>query len=251
MIAAAAWLAVPTPVRAADEAAEPAAATASAPAADQAAGPVAQPAAPAASELGQPVEEIGAAAEASHEGGHGDHDPYDLSHADAGPMMTNPIEWRYDMTLASFAVFVCLLLLLGKFAWGSIQEGLDRRERTIAARIEAAQKSAEDAAEQLRLYQAKLAAAGQEAQELLAKARRDGEASAEAIRRAAQDAAAADRDRALADIEAAKNVAVMQIGQRAAEMAVMLAGRIVRRELSPQDHSALIAEALEKLPSQN
>jgi F-type H+-transporting ATPase subunit b len=155
------------------------------------------------------------------------------------------------MTLASFVVFVLLLLLLGRFAWGSIQEGLDRREKAIAARIESAQQSADDAAEQLRLYQAKLAAATHEAQELLARARRDGEASADAIRRAAQDEAARERDRAIADIRAAKNLAVTEIGRHAADLAVKLAGRIVRRELSPQDHTAMIAEALEKLPSQN
>jgi F-type H+-transporting ATPase subunit b len=166
-------------------------------------------------------------------------------------MMTNPIEWRYDMTLASFAVFVSLLLLLGRFAWGSIQEGLDRREKAIAARIESARQSADDAAEQLRLYQQKLAAATHEAQELLTKARRDGEASADAIRRAAQDAAARERDRAIADIQAAKNVAVTEIAQRAADMAVSLAGRIVRRELREQDHTLMITEALEKFPSQN
>ena len=45
--------------------------------------------------------------------------------------------------------------------------------------------------------------------------------------------------------------AVAEIGRQGADLAVKLAGRIVRRELSPQDHSALIAEALEKFPSQN
>jgi F-type H+-transporting ATPase subunit b len=237
MVAVAAWFAAGVQARAADEPDQPAVAPSSSAAGSSAAGqhPIAAEADP----------------QAAHGGGHGDHDPYDLSHANAGPMMTNPIEWRYDMTLASFVVFVLLLLLLGRFAWGSIQEGLDRREKAIAARIESAQQSADDAAEQLRLYQAKLAAATHEAQELLARARRDGEASADAIRRAAQDEAARERDRAIADIRAAKNLAVTEIGRHAADLAVKLAGRIVRRELSPQDHTAMIAEALEKLPSQN
>ncbi len=246
MIAVAAWFAAGVQARAADEPDQPAADAASHPA--EAA---LRPPPRASSETGQHPIAAEAEPKAAHGGGNGDHDPYDLSHADAGPMMTNPIEWRYDLSLASFAVFVLLLLLLGRFAWGSIQEGLDRREKAIAARIDSAQRSAEEAAEQLRLYQAKLAAASQEAQELLTKARRDGEASADAIRRAAQDAAARERDRAIADIQAAKNVAVTEIAQRAADMAVSLAGRIVRRELREQDHTAMIAEALEKFPSQN
>jgi F-type H+-transporting ATPase subunit b len=187
----------------------------------------------------------------SHAAGDGHQDPYDLSHANAGPKLEDPTEWRYDMALCTLAVFLLLLGLLAKVAWKPIQMGLHRREQSILERIEDAKRSADEAAEQLRLYQAKLAAAGQEAQELLTKARREGEASADAIRRAAQDAAARERDRAIADIQAAKNVAVTEIAQRAADMAVLLAGRIVRRELREQDHKAMIVEALEKFPSQN
>jgi F-type H+-transporting ATPase subunit b len=187
----------------------------------------------------------------THAAGPGHHNPYDLSHANPGDKLEDPTEWRFDMALCTLAVFILLLGLLAKFAWGPILMGLNRREQAIIARIEAAKASADEAAAQLAEYRAKLAAAGQEAQELLAKARRDGEASADAIRRAAQDAAARERDRAIADIQAAKNAAVAEIGRHGADLAVKLAGRIVRRELSPQDHSALIAEALEKFPSRN
>ncbi len=187
----------------------------------------------------------------AHAAGGGHHDPYDLSHANAGPKLDDPTEWRFDMALCTLAVFILLLGLLAKFAWGPILMGLHRREQAILSRIEEAKSSADEAAAQLAEYRAKLAAAGQEAQELLTRARRDGEASADAIRRAAQDAAARERDRAIADIQAAKNVAVAEIGRHAADLAVTLAGRIVRRELSPQDHTAMIAEALEKFPSQN
>jgi len=197
-----------------------------------------------------PAVEAGAEVDA-HAAGHGQHDPYDLSHANAGPKLEDPTEWRFDMALCTLAVFLLLLGLLAKVAWTPIQTGLERREQSILNRIEDAKRSAEEAAEQLRQYQAKLASAGQDAQELLAKGRREGEAAADAIRREAQESAARERDRAIADIQAAKNAAVTEIAQRAADMAVLLAGRIVRRELNEQDHTAMIAEALEKFPSQN
>ena len=201
-------------------------------------------------EAAEPAHDAATGAEA-HAGAQGHQDPYDLSHANAGPKLEDPTEWRFDMALCTLIVFVLLLGLLAKFAWKPIQTGLHRRERSIIDRIEDAKRSADEAAAQLAEYRAKLAAAGQEAQELLTKARREGEASADAIRRAAQDTAARERDRAIADIQAAKNVAVTEIAGRAADMAVLLAGRIVRRELREQDHTAMIAEALEKFPSQN
>ncbi len=197
------------------------------------------------------AEQHAAAGAASEAGGHGHHDPYDLSHANAGRSLEDPTEWRFDMALCTLAVFLLLLGLLAKAAWGPIQAGLRRREQSILDRIEQAKRSADEAAEQLRLYQAKLAAAGQEAHELVTKARREGEAEADAIRREAQESAARERDRAIADIQVAKNAAVTEIARRAADMAVLLAGRIVRRELNEQDHTAMIAEALEQFPSQN
>lgn len=193
-----------------------------------------------------------AADAASAPGDHGPgHDPYDLSHGNAGPDLGNPIEWRFDLALASFVIFAVLFLLLRRFAWVTIRDGLDRREQTMLSRSEAAQRREDEAAEQLRLYQAQLANAQEEAEAIRARARRDAEADAETLRRDARDAAARERDRARADIETAKHEAVREITQRAADLAGSLAGRIVRRELSPQDHAAIIAEALERFPRPN
>ena len=241
IVAVAAWLAAEAPLGAADEAGQPTDTAA----VDE---PQANPDA-----VGAPAGEAGASSAdtaAADHGGH-EHDPYDLSHGNAGPLMANPIEWRYDLALASFAVFVVLFSLLSRFAWGAIRDGLDRRERAIAERLEAAQQSADEAAEQLRVYQEQLAAAGREAQELVAQARRTAEAEAEAFRREAQEAMTRQQERAIADIQAATSAALGEVAQRAADLAVLLAGRIVRRELNPQDHAAMIAEALDKFPSQN
>lgn len=207
------------------------------------------PAEPAGS-LEAAVAEGGQAAEPAAD--HGDHaDHYDLSHGDASPMMDNPIELRYDMALASFLIFLSLLTLLGWFAWRPIMEGLDKRENAIALRIADAQRSADEAAEQLRLYQARLAAAADEAQALIVQARRNAESVAEKIRDEAREDARRERVRAEADIQAAKLAALRDVSQRSAQMAVQLAGRILHRELRPDDHAALIGEALEHFPSRN
>lgn len=249
IVAAAAWLAVGAPRSAADESGQPtntaAAATHHDTAGNVAAGNVAAGNV-AAGEVDASSHHAAETDHAAHE-----HDPYDLSHGNAGPLMGNPIEWRYDLAVASFAVFVVLFSLLSRFAWGAIRDGLDRREQAVAGRLEAAQRSADEAAEQLRLYQEKLAAAGQEAQDLVTQTRRTAEAEAEAFRRETQAAMAREQERAIADIQAAKNAAIQEVAQHAADLAVLLAGRIVRRELDPQGHAAMIAEALEKFPSQN
>ena len=185
---------------------------------------------------------------------HGDgahHDPYDLSHANASAMLEDPTEWRYDMAICTFVVFLILLILLRVFAWGPIMTGLQRRETTVAARIEEAERNAVESAAQLQAYRDKMTAAAQERQEIIAQARRDAEAVADKIRDEAQKDAVRERQRALAEIRSAKNAALRDVAEKGADMAVLLAGRIVRRELNPQDHAELISETLGKFPSNN
>jgi F-type H+-transporting ATPase subunit b len=193
----------------------------------------------------------GAHGEAGHGDDHGHHDPHDLSHANASPALQQPEEWRYDMALCTFAVFVLLLALMRIFAWGPIMDGLEKREKSIAARIEDAERSAQEAAEKLQEYETKLAGAADEGAQIVEKARRDAEAVAEKVRVAAQEDATKERQRAIADIREAKNVAIREVSHQAADMAVLLAGRIVRREVRADDHTTLITEALEQLPSKN
>ena len=128
---------------------------------------------------------------------------------------------------------------------------MDNREKFIAGQIEEARQSAAQAAAELQAYRDKLAAAAQEALEIVNRARQDAEAVADKVHQAAQQDAARERDRAIADIHAAKNAALREVARKGADLAVTLAGRIVRRELRTDDHTALITEALEQFPSSN
>jgi F-type H+-transporting ATPase subunit b len=193
-----------------------------------------------------------AAGHAAHGGGHdAHHDPTDLSHLNAGPQLNDPSQFRSDLAIWTFVVFFCLLLILGKFAWGPVMSGLDQREESIAAMIEEAKQGQEKAAEQLKQYEAKLAAAGEEARELVAQARKDAESAKDRIVAEAQAAADRQRQRAIEDIRVAKNVALQEMTEKSVDLAVSLAGRIVRQQLKAEDHSQLIREAMDQLPSRN
>jgi len=184
-----------------------------------------------------------------HDTGH--HDPYDLSHQNSTSKLEDPTEFKSDLAIWTVVVFLCLLGLLLKFAWRPVLEGLQKREQSIAAMIDEAKQSADRAAEQLRQYEARLAVASEEAQKMLAQARRDAVGVKDQIVAEAHAAATRERERAVADIENAKNNALQEITQKSVDLAVLLAGRIVRRQLSPEDQARLIREAVEQLPSRN
>ena len=197
--------------------------------------------------------EHGEAAE-KHEGGEpagGHHDDTDLSHGNASSTLTSLVDPRFDMSIYSFVVFLLLLAVLYKFAWGPIAAALEQREETILRQIEEARLASERAAQQLKEYEARLAAATDEARQIVSHARKDAEVAKDNIVAEARDAAAKERDRAVADITAAKNQALDEIANRSVKTAVALASNIIRREVRPQDHEALIGEAINEFSTLN
>ncbi len=183
--------------------------------------------------------------------GHGHHDETDLSEANASENLTSPADLRFDLALATLVVFLLLLGTLYKFAWGPIAQGLERREQSIAGKIAEAKQAAEAAEARLREYEAKLAEATSEAREIVSKAMADAQKASERIIAEAQERAAREQQRALADIDVAKNVALESISQKSVNLAMSLASRILHKELNEADHAQLIRESLEKLPSRN
>jgi F-type H+-transporting ATPase subunit b len=164
---------------------------------------------------------------------------------------TNPLTFDPDLAWFTLIVFVLLLLVLTKFAWKPLLAGLERREQTIANMIEEAKRNHDAAARKLQAYEQKLAAATAEAQSVMAQARRDATAAGEQLISEAREDANRERQRALADIEAAKNAAVQQIANQSANLAFTLARKLIHKELKPEDHTALIRESLEQFPSEN
>lgn len=182
----------------------------------------------------------------------GSHDnDFDLGHANAGPAQGSPEEFKGDLSIYTFVVFLLLLAILGKFAWKPIMEGLDKRESSIAHMIDEAKANQHKAAESLKQYEAKLAAATEETRQMLAQARQDAETAKEKIIAEAQAAAQRERDKSLAEIRGAKEAALREMAQKSVDTAFALAGRVLHKEIRPADHTALIAESLAKFPSQN
>lgn len=192
------------------------------------------------------------ATEVSHgEAGHGSHEHHDPTHAYAGAMQANPMEFRADGAIFSLIVFLMLLAVLGIFAWKPISAGLAKREASIAQALQDAKKASETAAATMKEYQSKIDSAQAQATEIVSEARKTAEAAAQRLLAEAQADAARQRDRALSEIETAKQAALSEIAGKSTDMAFGLARRVVGRELNQGDHQKLISEALQNMPSRN
>jgi F-type H+-transporting ATPase subunit b len=187
-------------------------------------------------------------AKADDHAGHSDHD---LSHANAGPNQSKPEEWKYDLAIWTLVVFFLLMLVLGKFAWGPISDGLEKREHSIEHMISDAKRNQDEAKALLANYESKLAAAQEEFRAHIEQGRREGEAVAAKIVADAQATATRERERSVAEIEQAKNVALGEIAAKSVDVAMGLAGKIVRRQITGEDQKSLLREAVEGIASRN
>lgn len=207
--------------------------------------------------LGAPVQaaDEGAdahAAEAAHtDDAHSEDGHAADGHGEAAP---DPLVFDPDLALWTLVVFVAMLVILKAVAWGPIMEGLKKREESIAGAIDAATAKHDEAKALLEEHQKKLSGAADEVRELLEEARRDAEHTKADIVAEAKAAAEAERERAVRDIDQARDVVVRQLAEQTAGLAIDLAAKVVRQDISPARQGEIVNEALNRFadnPSQN
>ncbi len=149
-----------------------------------------------------------------------------------------------DTALWTAVVFLVVLAILYKYAWGPISEGLQKREDNIAGQIAEAQKKNDDARQILAEYEKKLVDAAAEVRSLIEQGRRDAEKVGQQLIDKAREEAGIEHQRAVQQIESATSAALKELAEKSASLAVDLAGKIVGTQLKPADHSRLIDQAV-------
>jgi len=173
--------------------------------------------------------------------GHGA--PEGISQAD----FESPAWFSQDLAVWSFVVFITLLVLLTRFAWKPILEGLEKREQGIADLIAATQAANDDAKQLLASYEKRLAEASEEVREMLEEARRDSESTRQTIIAEARKSAEEERSRAQSEINLAKDKAISEIAEKAGRLAVDVAGKFLHEKLSDDDQTRLVRDSISSI----
>lgn len=172
-------------------------------------------------------------------GGDGHHEEYGAKGASK-----DLAEVRGDLAIFTFVVFLGLMVLLTKFAWGPITEALDTRESTIRQDLADTESAKVKSQKLVAEHEAKLAGAHDESREIVAEARRDAETTKADIMAAADSEAEAARQRATADIEHAKDVALKELFDSMSNRVAGATETVLGRSVTGADHDRLIEEAL-------
>lgn len=188
------------------------------------------------------------AAEQAHgDKAHGDKAHGGAAHGDPHGAAEGPItasQQDVDLAIWTLIVFAAFVAVLKKYAWGPLSEGLDKREMGILQNISDAEAARIKAEKMLATHAEKLDKVQDEVREILAEARRDAEHTKNEIVAAAQKEAEANRQRAIQEIERARDQAIAELFSHMSAAVADATEQVVGRSLTRDDHDRLIREAL-------
>lgn len=144
------------------------------------------------------------------------------------------------------AMFIILLALLKKFAWGPLMGIMKQREEHIANEIESAEKSRVESSKLLEEQRELLKEARQEAQVLIENAKKQGDLQREEIITTARAEAKRLKEGAKVEIEQQKEQAVAALREQVASLSVLIASKVIEKELTVDDQEKLINDYIQE-----
>jgi F-type H+-transporting ATPase subunit b len=159
----------------------------------------------------------------------------------------NPMSPQYDLAIWAIVIFVLLLIVLRKMAWGPMLEGLQKREETIKNSVEEAKRARADTERMSQEFKVKMDQAYAEIPKIMENARRDAEAFKEEMRAETTKDIQAERQRLRREIETARDQALQELWNQAAQLATLISAKAIGRSLTEDDHRRLLDEAIRDL----
>lgn len=148
--------------------------------------------------------------------------------------------------LAQLFFFIILLLLLRKFAWGPVMGMMQKREEYVASEIEAAEQSRVEAEKASQEATTQLKQTKQEAQKIIEDAKSAGTNQEQEIIASARKEADRIKQSAQEDIENEKEKAIQALQDKVASLSVMIASKVIEKEINEQDQEKLIDEYIKE-----
>jgi len=161
-----------------------------------------------------------------------------------GKFLVQPGVGLMIWTLLAFGI---TLYVLRRFVFPRIQEQLDIRQRAIEETIDTAERTRREAEQLLSEYRERLQEARQQAEDIVARARKAGERYQEEIVEGASRKQQEMLEQARHDIETETRLALERIRKEVADLTVLATEKVTRKTLTSEDHQRLIQEALREV----
>jgi F-type H+-transporting ATPase subunit b len=163
-----------------------------------------------------------------------------MTRLDAGLLTLN------GTLIAQLLIFLVMLGVLYRFAWGPLLKILNERRERIQQGVEATERAKQELEAAEKERQAMLEEARREAQTMLDRIAKQAEDLRKELEAKAREQAEALIARARAEIQQEREKAVQELRSQVADLAVMAAGRIIGESLDAKKHRELIERTIEE-----
>ena len=147
----------------------------------------------------------------------------------------------------TLVLFLFTMWVLSKVAFPKIQEALDKRAKTIAESIEAAERQRKESDELLEEYRERLAEAREQADDIMARARKAAETAKPRRPPPARRNARSWSPRRSATSRPRPGARCEQIRKEVADLTVLATEKVTRKSLTAEDQKRLVEEALSEV----
>lgn len=149
------------------------------------------------------------------------------------------VPWTFVATICNLFLQI---YLIKRFLFKPVNAMLEKRKAMADAQIQDAIKAKDEAKAMKAEYEQNMAEAKNKANEILTTAQKTASVQSEEILKEAAKQAAAIKAKAEKDIAQEKRKAVNEIKDEIGGMAMDIAGKVIEREISEEDHKKLIDE---------
>ena len=164
--------------------------------------------------------------------------------------MDNPlVQPDPGLFLWTILTFLVLLVLLAKFAWKPLLALLDRREEMIRQSLDDAEKAKQELQRLQQESKEILSKARVEAQSILAKSRFEAEKLKGELRQEAKGQADSILRDAEKQIQVETEKAIAVIKNEVVDLSLLVASKLIKKNLSKEDNQSLIEESLKQVES--
>ena len=170
-----------------------------------------------------------------------------LLQEEAGGHVPSPFDINGGVIIWTVIIFVILLAVLYRLGYPGLLRMVEERERRIQKQLEDAEKANAEAQRLLEEHKKQIAAAHNQAQEILSKAKTVSQKERETLLAKAREEYDALLNRARRDIDAEKEKAILALRQEAVELSIAAASRVIEANLDTEANRKLVSEFLESI----
>lgn len=155
--------------------------------------------------------------------------------------------FHWESTVFAVVAFVLLYFLLNKYAFGPLFGVMEKRRELIQNQLKTAEDNRVQAEQLLQEQKQAMQEVRKEAYQIVEQARASSTRQSEELLKQAKDESLRIKQEALNDIEAEKNKAVAALRGQVGAMSVMIASKIIEKQIDEKSQQDLVEQYLKEV----